>query len=76
MTVRNADHAVRVQTRRREAGKKGRSKAVRRWVKREFGMGVDACPGIVGGVLRDALKGDFTRCRSFQETHLSQEDMV
>ena len=81
--IRNREHAIEVQRRRREAGKAGRSKAVRRWFKREYGRapeahsapiwvdrwrdGMDA--GYVREDLRYQLDGDFTTCRGFDEVH-------
>lgn len=40
--ITTAEQAVLVQARRRAAGLKGRSKAVRRWFKREYGQAVEA----------------------------------
>ncbi len=63
--ITDSAHAARVQTLRRQSGKKGRSKAVWRWAKREFGCAIDEYYYF----MPDGLKGDFTGCRSHQETH-------
>lgn len=43
--ITTPEQAIAVQTRRRAAGLKGRSKAVRRWFKREYGRAVEAHGG-------------------------------
>lgn len=65
--ITTLEHAIKVQARRRESGKKGRSKAVRRWFKREYGRAVEAHSGALPAGLRDALAGDFTDCRPFDQ---------
>lgn len=60
--ITDSAHAVCVQTRRRLTGKKGRSKAVRRWAKREFGAAIDAYTYFMPDGLREGLRGDFTGC--------------
>jgi hypothetical protein len=82
--IRDAKHAIKVQERRRDSGNKGRAKAVRRWFKRTYGRAVEAHSYIpvvvkIADHLRPvevdlcfALDGDFTGCRSFDETHLRE----
>lgn len=65
--ITNERQAVRVQKARRLAGLKGRSKAVRRWFKREYGTAVDASGGKVSPGLRADLEGNFAGCRSHEE---------
>ena len=68
--INTQEHAVRVQSRRRAAGLKGRSKAVRRWFKRSYGRGVEAhAPSALPVGLADALEGNFAGCRPFDEVH-------
>lgn len=43
--ITSAQQAVAVQTRRRQAGKKGRAKAVRRWFQRTYGCAIDVHGG-------------------------------
>jgi hypothetical protein len=65
------EQAVAVQTRRRDSGKKGRSKAVRRWFKRTGNaLSIEIHDGAIDN--RDfhyQLRGDFTGCRRFDEVH-------
>ena len=61
--ITDSIHAGQVQTRRKDAGKKGRAKAVRRWAKRETGTAVDACAHFMPESLMHSLSGDFTGCR-------------
>jgi hypothetical protein len=67
--ITDSAHAAAVQTRRRLSGKKGRSKAVRRWAKRDFGTAVDAGVYFMPDTLREALRGDFEGCRGFSEVY-------
>lgn len=67
--ITDSVHAAQVQTRRRESGKKGRAKAVRRWAKRECGTTIDAYSYFMPDGMRENLRGDFTGCRPFQEVH-------
>lgn len=67
--ISDSAHAAAVQTRRRTSGKKGRSKAVRRWAMRDFNTGIDGYCYFMPSSLREALRGDFTGCRSFQKVH-------
>lgn len=60
--------AAEVQARRRALGKKGRSKAVRRWVKREYGSAVEA-NSFISDEVRLALRGNFDGCRRFDEVY-------
>lgn len=60
--ITDSAHAAAVQTRRRLAGKKGRSKAVRRWAKREFGAAIDTYTYFMPDALIEALAGDFKGC--------------
>lgn len=57
-------HAMEVQTRRRESGKKGRSKAVRRWFKRsEIAPTIDVHYGqAIARAFRYQLSGNFEGC--------------
>jgi hypothetical protein len=82
--ITSAQQAVDVQTSRRRKGLKGRSKAVRRWFKREHGRAIEAHgklpevkipfgQGTIEVNLRDALDGDFDGCRSWTEAHLSTQ---
>lgn len=93
--ITSAQQAVAVQTSRRRKGLKGRSKAVRRWFKREYGRAIEAHPCSIGVDyfcnpndrlslgrrqkvfldLKQALSGDFTGCRNFEETHLSTQSV-
>ena len=71
--IQSAEHAALVQQRRRKAGLKGRSKAVRRWFKREFGRSIDAHSQAsipIYHYLADyVMQGDFTGCRRYDEVH-------
>ena len=60
--ITDSVHAQQVQTRRRESGKKGRSKAVRRWAKSECGTAIDAYSYFMPDSMLAGLKGDFTGC--------------
>lgn len=63
-------HAAKVQTRRRAAGKKGRAKAVRRWFRRAgHGPAVEATGPSALGPMWAELDGNFTGCRSYEETY-------
>lgn len=67
------EQAAEVQRRRREADKKGRAKAVRRWFKRQGWRAVEAYGGQPPGLplnWREALGGDFSECRSFDEVYV------
>jgi len=68
--ITNVLHAIQVQTRRREAGLKGRSKAVRRWAKRVSGASLDSHLSFTTPSEREGLRGDFIGCRPHDETHL------
>lgn len=70
--ITSAQQAIDVQTRRRQAGKKGRAKAVRRWFKRQGWVAVEAYGGHPPGLPMDwrkQLSGDFSECRRFDEVH-------
>ncbi len=68
--ITSAEHAIAVQRRRRQAGKPGRAKAVRRWFGRVYGRGVEAhASDSLPPGLKDLLAADFSGCRSFEETH-------
>lgn len=61
--ITDSMHAKAVQTKRRLSGKKGRSKAVRRWFKRTYGRAVEAHPPSLLPVgLVDSLCGEFKGC--------------
>jgi len=45
--IESGEQAIAVQSRRRRQGLNGRSKAVRRWFKREHGRAVDAHSGLL-----------------------------
>lgn len=68
--INTLEHAAAVQKRRRQAGKKGRAKAVRRWFARVYGRSIDAHtsdklpPG-----LKILLDADFPGCRPFDKVH-------
>lgn len=66
--ITSEEQAIRIQTARRQAGLKGRSKAVRRWFKRTHGRAVEGNEQ-APQPLRIALDGNFEGCRSFEETH-------
>jgi len=69
--ITSQKHAIAVQHRRRQAGKKGRAKAVRRWFKRTHGAAIDAnSPSHLPAGLADDLRGDFDGCRPFDKVHL------
>lgn len=70
--IDSVEQAIRVQTRRRNAGLKGRSKAVRRWFKRQGWRAIEAYSGHPPGLpmhWREQLGGDFSGCRGFSEVH-------
>ena len=50
--IDSVEKAARVQSRRRVAGLKGRSKAVRRWFKREYGRAIEAHGGRIPVVIQ------------------------
>lgn len=61
--IKNTDQATAVQHRRLSSGKKGVSKAVRRFHKRTAGGQYQ------GARLNMLLNADFSGCRTFDETH-------
>jgi hypothetical protein len=65
--ITDSVHAGSVQTRRRLSGKKGRSKAVRRRAKRDFGRTIDAYTYFMPGGLIEALAGNFKGCAPHRE---------
>lgn len=69
--ITTAEQAIRVQRERFRSGKKGRSKAVRRWFKRVHGRAVEAHPSssLPSGLV-ESLRGNFNNCRGFNEVHL------
>lgn len=73
-----------VQRRRREAGLKGRSKAVRRWFTRNHGVSIEACIGTYlctnSGELcafhTNMLHGDFAGCgQHFHSLRLKRKEL-
>ena len=63
--IKTVQHAIAVQTRRRESGKKGRSKAVRRWFKRTYSepaIDIYTPNAFLSAEDKDALHGNFTDC--------------
>lgn len=50
--ITSADQAIAVQARRLASGRKGRSKAVRRWFKRTYGRAVEAHTNPTGPIAR------------------------
>lgn len=69
--IKSISHAFIVQSRRRESGKRGRSKAVRRWFKRVYGRGVEAHSDL-DKAMKIGLSANFENCRSFNETHIDK----
>lgn len=66
--IKTVDQAVQVQLRRVAAGKKGRAKAVRRFLLREYRATRNEAFAPWGD-LQLLFHADFTGCKSFQGDH-------
>jgi hypothetical protein len=68
--ITSMQQAIKVQMRRRERGMKGRAKAVRRFIQREYNVpSIDVMSSKITPQQRYALEGIFEGCRSWEETH-------
>lgn len=69
--IKSFEHAIAVQTKRRLSGKKGRSKAVRRWFTRTYrSPAIEVSYTIFTEDQRHWLSGNFDGCRRYDEVHV------